>query len=514
MRILILSEPSYPKHPGGAGKCAHLLAVGLVQRGHEVHLVCPGDEFLRETISGVTVHRLRLPNLQTIDEERINAHATLDYIEQTLSPQTLDVVHDCGCFLSHHFRVSQHLKSRYRAVTVAHFQFITDVHERQVSERSFDPMSEEALWFHRYGNDAPQCFVTRTADALVCTSYEEAYHCHRLFRPEPGRMEVIPNPADMGLRQLEASERLRARISTPQELVVMFGGRLDSRMKGADIVLDAFRCLMDRGLRIRLLTTSNGQEAERRFDALLGQQTTALGWLPDAQQFAIALGAADVVLMPSRYEPFGLICAEAMAVGVPVIGSPVGGLRQMIRSGQNGFLLEGSPTDWPRQLAGRLEQLATTPGLSQRLGEEALQTARRSWSQEAVAAALEHLYRRLLETTDLPAFSPPAFTDRDRHGYVALLEELIQAPAESLGGEVLDGWSRAVETHCQGCVRSCQASSAHRLLRLGRSSLYADTPSRKAAQLERVRQTAHRLCPLWLSRLDYLRRWTGIQESS
>ena len=72
MNLLFFSEPSYPQHPGGAGKCAHLLAAGLAARGHQVWLVCPagGADAVRERISGVDVHRVPISTRKLIAARR------------------------------------------------------------------------------------------------------------------------------------------------------------------------------------------------------------------------------------------------------------------------------------------------------------------------------------------------------------------------------------------------------------------------------------------------------------
>ena len=107
MKVLMLSEPSYPRHPGGAGKSTHVLAAGLAKRGH---ILCESREQTElETIDGVHVHRVRLTppdGYSRAEREKAFAHQLLTYLDHELPTSDIDVVHDSGGFLSFFFRVA------------------------------------------------------------------------------------------------------------------------------------------------------------------------------------------------------------------------------------------------------------------------------------------------------------------------------------------------------------------------------------------------------------------------
>jgi D-inositol-3-phosphate glycosyltransferase len=108
--------------------------------------------------------------------------------------------------------------------------------------------------------------------------------------------------------------------------------------------------------------------------------------------------AADVVLVPSRSESFGLVALEAAACGVPVVASAVGGLRTLVDHGRTGFLVEGRD---PSAFAAYVAEVLDNPQLASSLGDAAATRARRyTWSTSA--ARLRRLYadlgaRRLVE---------------------------------------------------------------------------------------------------------------------
>ena len=102
--------------------------------------------------------------------------------------------------------------------------------------------------------------------------------------------------------------------------------------------------------------------------------------------------AADAVVMPSSYESFGLVAAEAMACGTPVVASQVGGLRSIVQDGRTGFLI---PWRNPELFAEKLELLLRRPALATELGRNAARAVRPlSWG--ATAERLLAIYRELL----------------------------------------------------------------------------------------------------------------------
>jgi D-inositol-3-phosphate glycosyltransferase len=113
--------------------------------------------------------------------------------------------------------------------------------------------------------------------------------------------------------------------------------------------------------------------------------------LPQAR-LADVYAAADVVLVPSRSESFGLVALEAQACGTPVVAAGVGGLRFVVRDGQTGYLVEGHD---PSDHAERMLQILRDPALADRLGVAAAREALR-FTWDATATELNGIYRELL----------------------------------------------------------------------------------------------------------------------
>jgi UDP-glucose:(heptosyl)LPS alpha-1,3-glucosyltransferase len=118
----------------------------------------------------------------------------------------------------------------------------------------------------------------------------------------------------------------------------------------------------------------------------------AVHWLGVTREIPVVYGLADAFVLPSSYETFSLVTFEAAASGLPVLATPVSGVLELIRDGENGFLISAeAPT-----IAARLNELAGDPGLRARLGAAARQSALGFTWEDAVARHHE-LYTRLAE---------------------------------------------------------------------------------------------------------------------
>ena len=108
--------------------------------------------------------------------------------------------------------------------------------------------------------------------------------------------------------------------------------------------------------------------------------------------------AAEVVVVPSHYESFGMVALEAMACGTPVVASQVGGLAFLVQDGQTGYVV---PDNEPEALAERLAHLLCQPELRQQLGEQAAAYAR-EYAWGSIAARMVDVYKGELKL-DQPA---------------------------------------------------------------------------------------------------------------
>jgi glycogen(starch) synthase len=109
----------------------------------------------------------------------------------------------------------------------------------------------------------------------------------------------------------------------------------------------------------------------------------------DDARVAATVGTADVALVPSRYEPFGLVALEAMAAGTPVVASATGGLTDVVSDETTGLAV---PPAAPERLAAAVTRLLGDPALAARLSEQALRSVQQRFGWAAVASATAHVY--------------------------------------------------------------------------------------------------------------------------
>jgi D-inositol-3-phosphate glycosyltransferase len=227
------------------------------------------------------------------------------------------------------------------------------------------------------------------ADLVLAPSPGEAENLVRLYQADPARIRVVPPGVDAG----RFRPRDRSDVADGLGLsgrVAMFLGRLQP-LKGADVAIRAVaraRALAPRitdDLVLAVVGGPSGQNASyvdrlRRLasEEGIGDRVTFLDPRPH-EELPWVYPAAEVMLMPSRSESFGLAALEAQACGVPVVAASVGGLRWVVEDGATGFLVPGHD---PEAYARRLVEILADPSLAARMSAGARARARRfSWER-------------------------------------------------------------------------------------------------------------------------------------
>jgi D-inositol-3-phosphate glycosyltransferase len=238
--------------------------------------------------------------------------------------------------------------------------------------------------------------VVAGADRIICAGEGEARMLADLYRARRDRISVIPCGVDVDhFRPLGRGES-RARLGLdPDEPVVLFVGRIEP-LKGIDVLIEAASHLEGP---FRLLVVGGDDRDSRRLRELrrlarglgVAERITFIN-AASREELPYYYNAADVCAVPSYYESFGLVALEAMACGVPVVASRVGGLKDTVRDGRTGYLV---PWRCPEPFAERLDLLLTNEPLRQSLGREARAVAEGyRWSH--VAEQVEAVYHDLV----------------------------------------------------------------------------------------------------------------------
>jgi glycosyltransferase involved in cell wall biosynthesis len=213
------------------------------------------------------------------------------------------------------------------------------------------------------------------------------------FRRE--QIEVIRNPVDRErFRPATGEERVDARAALglgPTDRVTLALGRLD-RLKGIDVLLEAWRALAERHPSAVLLLAGDGPERASLERWAQGRGLRSVRFLGQRSDVRSLLWAADVLAMPSRQEAMPMAALEALACGVPVVGSRVGGIPEIVRDGENGILV---PAEDAGALARALDGLLSDPARRNTLSDAAGRLIA-PYGLDVFAERLEARYRDLV----------------------------------------------------------------------------------------------------------------------
>ncbi len=263
------------------------------------------------------------------------------------------------------------LKERWQVPAVASFHTLGEVQRRV----RLEPESPYRI--------ASERRAVQGADRVIAGSVDERDNLLALYQARSDKTQVVPCGYDPQVFRPHHKSEARTALGLDATKVVLFVGRMD-RIKGAEIVLRAAASLDERdGLRIVFIGGSGQDTEQQRLRSLaadLGLQSRLL-FLDAVPQASLPLyySAADVCVVPSFYETFGLVAIEAMACGTPVIAARVGGLQTTIADGKTGYLV---PWHCPEPYAERIETILGNDVLRERLSRAALASVRDlTWSR-------------------------------------------------------------------------------------------------------------------------------------
>jgi glycosyltransferase involved in cell wall biosynthesis len=249
--------------------------------------------------------------------------------------------------------------------------------------------------------------IAATASTVIANS---AYTARTVLAVAPSaRVEVVHNPVDLARFDPERIDRVqaRARLGAPGARQLLLGVVAQlSPWKGQDTAIAALAQLCREGLDAQLLLIGSAKfvASATRFDnqayvaglhaqavqAGVGERVSFLGEREDVPELMRAL---DVLLLPSAEEPFGRALIEAMALGVPVLATNVGGPTEIIEDGREGYLLApGQPAAW----AQAVRRIAERPDHGRELGAAGRRRVEQAFTTERHAAAVMDVYERVL----------------------------------------------------------------------------------------------------------------------
>ena len=255
------------------------------------------------------------------------------------------------------------------------------------------------------GDPEPQRRIDAEADVIACSdvitanSVTEVQELAELYGADPKRIDVVAPGVDGALFSVGSQRGARAALGLEGGPVLLFVGRIQP-LKGLDVAVETLARLGSRYGDAQLLVVggASGPEGERelrRFDDAVRRHRMQgrVRLVPPQPHHLLSTyyRAADVCLVPSRSESFGLVALEAAACGVPVVAADVGGLRTLVDHGRNGLRIPGrNPARYTEAVLSILDDPVLAASMARRGAEMA---GRYSWT--ATAARLRRIFADL-----------------------------------------------------------------------------------------------------------------------
>jgi N-acetyl-alpha-D-glucosaminyl L-malate synthase BshA len=366
---------------GGSGVLATELALALADRGHEVHLVSADLPFRwRWGTPGLSFERVDTPSYPLFREPQYLIALTNTLVKVSRAHK-LDILHA-------HYAVP-HATAAYLAHQILNGdggsppRTVTTLHGTDITLVGSDASYADVVAFSIEQSHA----ITAVSESLK----RDTTSALAIRRP----IHVIPNFLDVEIWTRRADAALRDRLSRGGTDAVVAHVSNFRPVKRVGMVLAIFRAIRaSHAARLVMVGDGPDRPAAERQAAMMGLQDH-VEFVGEQQDLVPWLSSADLFLLPSSQESFGLAALEAMACGVPVIASRVGGIPEVISDGVTGVLAEPADTDGMGREALRLLQ---HPGRRDAMGRAAAEDVRRRFSAAAIVPRYEALYADVLAT--------------------------------------------------------------------------------------------------------------------
>lgn len=244
--------------------------------------------------------------------------------------------------------------------------------------------------------------IARAADSIIVWTEDERQTVAEYCNTDPEKISVIPPGVDLSHFRPMSKQEARSHLGYGEEKNILFVGRLEP-LKGVDRLINAVASLENAAtINLTVVGGDDNSTEKARLQAVasrmkLNSQVNFVGAI-DQSELPIYYNAADVCVMPSYYESFGLAALEAAACGTPVVASEVGGLPAIVQDGETGYLVPVKRAD---VMAEKLCHL-----LSDDLARHRMGTAARNHAETlSLDQSAEKLYSTFRELTPLTGVS-------------------------------------------------------------------------------------------------------------
>lgn len=374
MRKMKIGITCYPT-VGGSGVIATELGKMLAEKGHEVHFITSSTPFrLNKTYANIYSHQVEV-NTYSVFQYAPYDIALATKIAEVIKNEKLDLMHV-------HYAIPHAVCAILgRDMAGSNIGIVTTLHGTDITVLGSDSSLKEAI---RYGIEKSD-IVTAVSDSLRDQTYD-------LINPDK-KIETVYNFVDEREYFPQDSKELKAELGIEPDQKVMIHVSNFRNVKRVQDVVETFSQARQQ-LDCKLLLVGDGPEMGRIIQQVqdLGLEDDVL-FLGKRDSLAEFYNISDIKILLSEKEAFGLVLLEAMACGVPVIGSNIGGMPEIIEPGVNGYLVELGDT---KQAAEYAIEMMSDENKLEELRQGALKTVAERFHSSKILKHYEGLYERLL----------------------------------------------------------------------------------------------------------------------
>lgn len=375
MRKMKIGITCYPT-VGGSGVIATELGKMLAEKGHEVHFITSSTPFrLNRIYANIYSHQVDV-NSYSVFQYAPYDIALATKIAEVIKNEKLDLMHV-------HYAIPHAVCAILgRDMAGSDIGIVTTLHGTDITVLGTDSSLKEAI---RYGIEKSDV-VTAVSDSLK-------EQTHEMIHPEK-EIQTVYNFVDEREYSPKDSSRLKMELGLSEDAKVLVHVSNFRKVKRVMDVVETFHKVR-REVDAKLLLIGDGPEMGR-----IVQQVKELGleehvlFLGKRDNLAELYSLSDVKLLLSEKEAFGLVLLEAMACGVPCVGSRIGGIPEIINHGENGFLVELGDTG---QAAAYISRILKDESLHKQMKLAALETVKERFHSEQILQQYEKIYESLLD---------------------------------------------------------------------------------------------------------------------
>ena len=386
VKVAMITWEYPPRIVGGIAKHCEGLAEALVNQGHEVHVFTldfPGAPEYEET-RGLRIYRCKSevghPNFLTwvllfnhfIEKRIANVSQAVDF----------DILH------LHDWLTAP------ACIAARHFSGKPVVFTAHSTENGRSGLHTP----DSYTIDGLEWWATYEAQKIIVTSNSMKHEVSGHFRVPWEKLDIIPNAIDQSRYEVGVDRwAVRSRFGVqPHEKLILCVGRLVPQ-KGIEHFIHSTQMVSQRYPESKFVIAGDGwyrDHLEQEANAT-GQRfrITFTGFVPDSDLVALTK-SADVMVVPSIYEPFGIVALEGMAAGVPVVASQIGGLMEFLENDRTGILVYPGN---PKSIAWGIDRVLSDPDHAKWITRNAQEALQKTYTWEAVAKKTSEVYEGVIE---------------------------------------------------------------------------------------------------------------------